>query len=318
MTTHVKIWEIKEKSLNPIRKTLKEGGRQEAKDLEEWIRSYPKLLGENILLIGEQVTTKLNKRLDYLGIDKNGNIVIIELKRDKIPRRTLAQAMDYASDIASWSINELDERCRKFTNQNIEDYIVKNFPIEDLDWDEISINQSQRILLVGTSISESLERMINWLSDNYGVLINALIISYGITSNNDEILATSYIISEELEDEYAKKKKKQIIPKTIEEHRNWIKKSKIKSKFKDIENRIKTLSEDIREEAKVRYIAFIYKGVRIARLFARENFFHFEVFYQEPNKSSKSSEKITINTTKEDLEPLFEKLKGYIQHIDSE
>jgi RecB family endonuclease NucS len=52
------------------------------------------------LIIGEQVQTK-SGYLDFLGIDKNGNTVIIELKRDKLPREVIAQTIDYASDVAS-------------------------------------------------------------------------------------------------------------------------------------------------------------------------------------------------------------------------
>jgi len=47
--------------------------------LEKWIRSNPEIIGDNILLIGEQVQTKSGP-LDFLAIDNKGNIVIIELR----------------------------------------------------------------------------------------------------------------------------------------------------------------------------------------------------------------------------------------------
>ncbi len=272
MPTEVKIWEIKDKELNPIGKTLKEAGKYEFKDLEQWIKSYPALIGEDILLIGEQIDT-ISGPLDYLGIDQNGNIVIIELKRDKVPRRALAQAIDYASDVARWSISELDDKCRKYTKQNLKNYIINNFPIEDIDWDEISINQTQRILLVGTSIGEKLERMMNWLSESYGVIINALIISYGITSKKDEVLATSYIVSEDIEKEHAKIKNKRFETKTIQEHREWIKDPKLRSCFKDVENRIIDLNRNITEEAKLRYIVFSYKKAKNCSLISKRKLF---------------------------------------------
>jgi len=46
-----------------------------------------------------------------LGIDNNGNLVIVELKRDKLARDVLAQAIDYASDVANWDIEKLNEIC---------------------------------------------------------------------------------------------------------------------------------------------------------------------------------------------------------------
>lgn len=41
------------------------------------------------------------------------NVVIMEWKRDKVPRDAVAQAIDYASDVASWNTERLDEICRE-------------------------------------------------------------------------------------------------------------------------------------------------------------------------------------------------------------
>jgi len=50
--------------------------------------------------------------------------------------------------------------------------------------------------------------MIEWLSDNYGVNINAILLSYIKTKSSDELLAKTSIISEETEQERRKKQKK--------------------------------------------------------------------------------------------------------------
>lgn len=217
MTTKIKIWQIKNKKLTHIDTTMAKEGRKEFEDLEEWIRETPEILGQNLLLIGEQVHTNSGP-LDFLAIDETGNIVIIELKRDQIPRGALTQAIDYASDIASWDIDILDEKCRNFTNSNLKDYIKKNFPNEDINWNEISINQLQRILIVGIYITEKLERMITWLSEKHEVLVNAITISYGKTESGDEILAATTIIAEEKEKESSKKLSRKIWKSTLKDH----------------------------------------------------------------------------------------------------
>ena len=108
-------------------------------------------------------------------------MVVIELKRDLLPRESLSQAIDYVSDIASWGLDKINDECLKYTKnelnteQELEDYLSENFG--DIDLESIIINGTQRILLVGFSIDESLERMIDWLSNNYGVGINALILN---------------------------------------------------------------------------------------------------------------------------------------------
>jgi len=157
MATEIKVWQIEDGELTPLETTMAEARRTELEDLEQWIRSYPSILGQDILIIGEQVQTKSGP-LDFLGIDRSGNTVIIELKRDRIPREALTQAMDYASDVATWDFDRLSEECAKYAEQSLDTYINDSF--EDLDLQDVSVNQMQRILLVGTYVEESLERMV--------------------------------------------------------------------------------------------------------------------------------------------------------------
>ena len=77
----------------------------------------------------------------------------------------------------------------------------------DVDLDSISLNSTQRIVLVGFSIEASLERMTTWLSDSYGVNINATVLSYVKTKGNEELLMKTSIIPEEIEQDRAGKKK---------------------------------------------------------------------------------------------------------------
>jgi hypothetical protein len=146
--------------------------------------------------------------MDLLGLDGLGNLVIVELKRDKLPREALAQAIDYASDVADWSVEKISEMCSDYIGQSLEDYVAENFSEQNLEI--VNINTSQRIMLVGFAIESSLERMINWLSDSYNVDVNAVVLHYVKTSSGDELLTKTAVISEEVAEERAKKKKFQI------------------------------------------------------------------------------------------------------------
>jgi RecB family endonuclease NucS len=46
-----------------------------------------------LLIIGRQVITNLGSIIDLLALDRRGDVVVIELKRDRTPRDTLAQAL---------------------------------------------------------------------------------------------------------------------------------------------------------------------------------------------------------------------------------
>jgi hypothetical protein len=161
------------------------------------------------MIIGRQVMTKSGP-IDLLGIDKSGNTVVIEIKREELPRESLAQAIDYASAVAEWTVERLGETCSEYTKKTFEDAFNKVFP--DVDLENVNINSTQRIVLVGFSIEASLERMIEWLSDSYGVNVNAIVLSYAKTKSGDELLIKTSIISEEMEEERRRKQKKFEIP----------------------------------------------------------------------------------------------------------
>jgi hypothetical protein len=211
--TQIKTWQISGGKLEPLDTSLKEQGRTEPGDLEPWLASYPVILGSDVVIIGRQVATRSGP-IDLLGIDRSGNLVIIEIKRDLLPREALAQAIDYASDVATWSIDRLGEVCLKYSQKTLEDVLGEAFP--DLEVEGLNINETQRIMLVGFSIESPLERMIEWLSNNFNVNINAIVLRYIKTTRGDELLVRTSIIPEELEQERVQQQKKFIIPMSDE------------------------------------------------------------------------------------------------------
>jgi hypothetical protein len=203
--TEIKSWQIVDGKLIAIDTTLKDGGRTEPYDLEPWLASNPEIIGTDIMIIGRQVMTKSGP-VDLLGIDRSGNTVIIEIKRAELPRETLAQAIDYASDVAEWTVERLGEICADYAKRKLEEAFAEAFP--DADLENLNLNSAQRIVLVGFSIEASLERMIEWLSDSYGVNVNAIILSYLKTKGGEELLTKTTVISEEMEQERRRKQKK--------------------------------------------------------------------------------------------------------------
>lgn len=203
MATEIQSWQIMNGKLVPIKSNMIDEGRKEKEDLEQWLKTNSEILGKDIVIIGEQVNTG-SGFMDFLGIDKNGNPVVIELKRDKLHRESLAQAIDYASVIATWGIEKYSEICSEYTKKTLEDYLAEK--IEGKDIEKFDIRQSIRILLVGFSIEEPLSRMIEWLSNTYNISINAIIINYIKTSSGDELLSKTVIIPEDIDQEKANKK----------------------------------------------------------------------------------------------------------------
>jgi len=205
MGTEIKVWQVRDRTLVPLGETLASVGRRETDDLEAWILSEPAILGSDIIIIGSQVQTRSGP-LDLLGIDFEGNTVIVELKRDMIPREAVAQAIDYASDIEDWDVARLGEECRKYRGQSLEEYLSESLP-EEVALDSLPLNRSQRVLLVGTAIEEPLQRMIEWLSGTYHMPVNALLLRYVQTQSGDELLVRTMVIPEEVERQAAKQRR---------------------------------------------------------------------------------------------------------------
>lgn len=205
MSTRIGVWQIGPdgKSVSRLDDTLTDAGRTEPVDLQAWVRQAPELLGEQLTIIGEQVQTRSGP-LDFLALDADGNTVIIELKRDMIPRDALTQAIDYASDVASWDVERLNSECRGFRDQPLEEVLAGDFA--DVDVGELKLNGVQRVLLVGTGTDEALERMVKWLSDGFGVPVNAVLFRYIRTQAGEELLAATRVIPEELERERARRR----------------------------------------------------------------------------------------------------------------
>jgi len=84
------------------------------KHLEGWLENSPWAIAQEPLLIIGRQTTALTDEYglifpDLLGIDKEGNLVIIELKKGRTPREVIAQLLEYAA----WANDLSDDRIRE-------------------------------------------------------------------------------------------------------------------------------------------------------------------------------------------------------------
>lgn len=134
------------KKLRPLDGTkLSEQQLTERYDLQEWLVSHPEALGEELLIIQKEYNgfDGTGERLDLLALDTQGRLVLIENKRDDSGRDAVWQAIKYASYVAP------------FTSDDIEDvyarYLLKNKPnIPDLDdnaYDGDQIHNTARYLI---------------------------------------------------------------------------------------------------------------------------------------------------------------------------
>ena len=86
---------------NPV--SLAEAGLKERADLQEWVRANPEILGDDVRIVTFEFGTWRARqhleadRLDLLGLDGNGRLVVAELKRGHAPDTIDLQAIKYAA-----------------------------------------------------------------------------------------------------------------------------------------------------------------------------------------------------------------------------
>jgi len=97
------IYDKQNKSLVPCKETdFRSHGLLERHDLAKWVEQNPTILGEELLIISSEYDRfdKTHERLDLLGLDKDGNLVVIELKC-RNPLVPWGQALDIWISISS-------------------------------------------------------------------------------------------------------------------------------------------------------------------------------------------------------------------------
>jgi hypothetical protein len=81
----------------------------ERRDIQEWVRKYPEILGEDLLIVSMEFDRfeGSRDRLDLLALDRSGNLVVVELKRDSFAGYADLQSIRYAAMISTMTIEQL-------------------------------------------------------------------------------------------------------------------------------------------------------------------------------------------------------------------
>jgi hypothetical protein len=152
------------------------------------------------MYIGNQIQTGYGKALDILAINKAGELVVIELKRNKTPREVVAQVLDYATWVEHLTYEKVNIFFEeKHQGMKLEQAFTDYFKVEIPE----EFNESHRLIVVASELDNSTERIINYLSAN-GIPINAIFFRY-FKEDKNEYLARSWLIDPFIEEESRRK-----------------------------------------------------------------------------------------------------------------
>lgn len=193
--------------------------------LEDVIDAQIEILGLGRLFqIGRQVITDFGKRIDLLAIDDQGDLHVIELKRDRTPREVVAQTLEYGFWVQGLSFEAIRELYA--THHQGDDFDSAFTTHFESDLPE-AINTGHHLAVVAAGIDLSTEQIVEYVR-GYGVPINVLFFEY-LQDGDREYVARSWLTDPELEASGAATSKKQapwngndfFVAVGENQHRNW-------------------------------------------------------------------------------------------------
>lgn len=157
--------------------SLADAGFRERDDLQEWVIENPEILGDGVMIAAfefDQWRTmsgaRERDRLDVLGLDMDGSLVVAELKRDQAPDTVEMQAVKYAAMASRFDPELLAAHHARFlqarTGEDVsaEDalLLLDEHTTEPLDAENF---RQPRIVLVAGSFKATTTASAMWLNE---------------------------------------------------------------------------------------------------------------------------------------------------------
>jgi hypothetical protein len=170
--------------------SLADASISERYDLQEYICNSPDAffeeIGQTLFLIAKEIqpSDDVEDRVDLLALDKEGQAVIVELKRGH-KKLQMFQAISYAGMVATWEPDEF---------LNCLDADKQDKLMDFLEVEKEEINRHQRIILIAEAFDYGVLIGAEWLTEKFGVDIRCCRLSLAKDAiGNAEFLVCSNI-----------------------------------------------------------------------------------------------------------------------------
>lgn len=158
-------------AIHPIAEaTFSELGIAERADLQRLLRDQIDIISPDTLVIAEEFANwdESKRRIDLLGIDRDANIVVIELKRTEDGGHMELQAIRYAAMVSTLTFDHAVEVFENYLEARKDNRDAKQVILDFLNWDEPQDEDfatDVRIVLASAEFSKELTTAVLWLCD---------------------------------------------------------------------------------------------------------------------------------------------------------
>ena len=158
-----------------------EQGVLERTGLQRLLRDKPEVLEERLLIISEEFGSwqDSNRRIDLLGLDAEGRLVVVELKRGDTGQHMDLQAVRYAAMVANMTFQQavdtfreyLEKRANEPDGEPLEEDAAEtrlrdHLGIEQFD-NQVIHTEMPRIILISENFGKELTTCVMWLNDSW-------------------------------------------------------------------------------------------------------------------------------------------------------
>ena len=165
------LYQISSNALCPlVSTTFQEENLWEKRDLQRLLKENIAAIAPDVLVIAEEfgAWSESGRRIDLLAIDKDANLVVIELKRTNDGGHMELQAIRYAAMVANMTWEQAKSAFKKYlVDDSMDD--VETRICEFLDWDaprEDDFAQKVRIVLASENFSKEITTSVLWLNEH--------------------------------------------------------------------------------------------------------------------------------------------------------
>ena len=170
--------------------------------LESWLENSPWALvqEEPILWIGRQTSANVEESTifpDLLGVDSEGNLVIVELKRSRAPREVVAQLLEYAAWAKELSDEQIQGIAATYFQTAKKETTLQDAFIETFENEIPVLNRRLRLFVVAEEIPSTVLRVCRFLRTSYDMDINCLAVSTFQTESGEVLVNTEAKVGDE-------------------------------------------------------------------------------------------------------------------------
>lgn len=154
----------------------------ERADLQRLLRAHIGVIADDVLVVSEEfgAFTEARRRIDLLGLGRDGRLVVIELKRTSDGGHLELQALRYAAMVSAMTFADVVDHYEQYLAR-VEPDAVDEARGRLAEWlddgEDATLSREVRIVLVSSGFDREITTTVLWLTDIYGLDIQCVRLS---------------------------------------------------------------------------------------------------------------------------------------------